>query len=333
MTCMRMALIHPLLPGGREYTIKFSPSRRHRVGLLAKDISETCVFCQRFPSQGKEKKDDELLNFATVTEDEELQDADFDAAGKQRGKKDETEKKGKLVPLDFDICHATGSCRHFIHEKCLKQLQNDSEDELKCPRCKDLQSRLSIDLDRATEIPHETYCEHITFGPYARGIKASAKIQAIVKWATEIPKGDKAIVYSFYKTSLDILEGIFVEHLGIECARFDGDFPSDERSTELAHFKSSNTCRILLASVQSCGVGLNIVEANHVAFLDRWFNPSVHEQAEDRCHRLKQTKEVKVTYFDASMTVDQVCVVCLSMQWIVCLFVRHSHFIHLWVIL
>jgi SNF2 family DNA or RNA helicase len=62
----------------------------------------------------------------------------------------------------------------------------------------------------------------------------------------------------------------------------------------------------LLVSVQSGGVGLNIVEANHVAFLDRWFNPCVHAQAEDRCHRLKQRKKVNVKYFDVNMSVDEV---------------------------
>ena len=47
-------------------------------------------------------------------------------------------------------------------------------------------------------------------------------------------------------------------------------------------FKESSTCNVLLATVQSSGTGLNIVEANHVGFIDRWFNPCVHEQAEDR---------------------------------------------------
>jgi len=238
MSCMRMTLIHPLLPGGREFTINFSPSRRHLVTKLAKEISRNCVCCQRFPSQIKEKNEDknarkdivteedaaELSNFAAATDDEQLQDADFDA-GNQGGKKDTSKKKlrkkdlGELVPLDSDICHATEECRHYIHEECLKQLQEDSEDELKCPRCKDLQCRLRVDEARSSEIPHETYCEHISFGPHVRGIKATAKIEEIVKWAQDLPEGDKAIAYSFFKGGLDILEGIFVEHLG-ECLSF-----------------------------------------------------------------------------------------------------------------
>jgi hypothetical protein len=40
--------------------------------------------------------------------------------------------------------------------------------------------------------------------------------------------------------------------------------------------------------------------------LDRWFNPTVHAQAQDRCHRIGQEKEVSVAFLDLSMTVDQV---------------------------
>jgi hypothetical protein len=40
--------------------------------------------------------------------------------------------------------------------------------------------------------------------------------------------------------------------------------------------------------------------------LDRWFNPTVHAQAQDRCHRIGQEKKVSVAFFDNSMTVDQV---------------------------
>lgn len=40
-------------------------------------------------------------------------------------------------------------------------------------------------------------------------------------------------------------------------------------------------------------------------FIDRWFNPFVHEQAEDRLYRLGQKRDVNVTYYDISYTIDQ----------------------------
>ena len=43
-----------------------------------------------------------------------------------------------------------------------------------------------------------------------------------------------------------------------------------------------------------------------MCFLDRWFNPCVHEQAEDRCWRIGQHLPVKIKYADCAMTIDQV---------------------------
>eukprot|EP00536_Pseudo-nitzschia_multiseries_P006422 jgi/Psemu1/193030/e_gw1.135.54.1 len=102
------------------------------------------------------------------------------------------------------------------------------------------------------------------------------------------------------------MEGILTTKYGIECARYDGDVDKDVRTRDLERFKTKSSCRVLLATVQSGGTGLNITEANHVCFLDRWFNPCVHDQAESRCHRIGQEKKVKITYFDANHTVDVV---------------------------
>ena len=41
-------------------------------------------------------------------------------------------------------------------------------------------------------------------------------------------------------------------------------------------------------------------------FLDRWYNPMVHEQAMDRAHRIGQTKDVSVSFLDANMSLDEV---------------------------
>ena len=330
MSCMRMSLIHPLIPKGREITIQFSPSRRHLVSNLAKEMEEECVCCNRYPSQADERSqktltDEErnaLEGIEAVTEDEHLEDNTFGTRGGRRKKNTKKKAKsrlGELVPMEPGICNAVEKCQHYVHEKCLEQLLSNCDDGLKCPKCIDFQTRLNLSKEKDTR--HEVFCEHIPVGPANHGITATAKILEVINWAKEIPEGDKAIAYSFFKGGLDIIEGIFVEHLGIECARFDGDVKPEQRSKELAKFKKSKTCRILLASVQSSGVGLNIVEANHVAFLDRWFNPCVHAQAEDRCHRLKQTKEVKVKYFDANMTVDQVSV---SFPFLGCFQIRMS---------
>ena len=89
--------------------------------------------------------------------------------------------------------------------------------------------------------------------------------------------------YSFFKGGLDPIEGALVEDLHIGCARFDGDVDSDMRKEELDRFKKDPLCCVLLMSVSTGGTGLNVTEANHILFLDRWFNPCVHDQAMVPC--------------------------------------------------
>lgn len=101
-----------------------------------------------------------------------------------------------------------------------------------------------------------------------------------------------------------MLEGVLAEDMQIECARYDGDMNHDDRKVELERFKAKDSCRVLLATVHCCGTGLNITEANHVFFVDRWFNPTVHDQAMDRCYRIGQKKDVFVSFFDSLGTID-----------------------------
>jgi hypothetical protein len=51
---------------------------------------------------------------------------------------------------------------------------------------------------------------------------------------------------------------------------------------------------VLILSPRAAGVGLNIVAANHVIHLDRWWNPAVEDQCTDRAYRIGATKDVFV---------------------------------------
>ena len=264
-----MSLIHPLLTKGREFAIKFSPSRRSN----PQPVAKVCVCCKMGDVRKKDGSPDDVEN--------------------------------QFVPIPYNLCHvAKTSCPHNIHVKRLKLLEAEGKDH--CPRCKEFENPAQVDPKLTYKIPHPTYSMHVFVANGMNGFKATSKIQKVVEWVKEVPEGDKAILYSFFEGSLDLLEGIFIENLNIECARFDDDVDSETQAVELARFKNSPTCNLLLATVQSSGTGLNIEDANHIAFLDRCFDTSIHCQAEDRCHNLRQKKEVEVTHFDSSMTVDEV---------------------------
>lgn len=265
-----MSLIHPLLTKGREFTIKFSPSRRNMQVQLSNG-PKLCVCCNMGPG---------------------------DALGSDG-------KPAKIVPLPSSFCFTTTpECPHYAHETCANLLLSDVN--ASCPRCKDFCQLAHIDPKLVYKIPHPVYSKKVKISNSVHGFKSTAKLENVLTWVKNIPQEDKAIIYSFFEGCLDILEGILVENLQIECARFDDDVDTYNQAKELSIFKKSPTCRVLLATVQSSGTGLNIEEANHIAFIDRCFDTYVHRQAEDRCHNLRQKKEVEVTYFDGSMTVDEV---------------------------
>jgi Holliday junction resolvase-like predicted endonuclease len=51
---------------------------------------------------------------------------------------------------------------------------------------------------------------------------------------------------------------------------------------------------VMLISPKAGGVGLTLTAANNVVHLERWWNPAVEDQCNDRAYRIGQTKDVNV---------------------------------------
>jgi SNF2 family DNA or RNA helicase len=58
-------------------------------------------------------------------------------------------------------------------------------------------------------------------------------------------------------------------------------------------------------SLKAGGVGITLTKANHVFHFDRWWNPSVEDQATDRAFRIGQKKNVFVHKFVAIGTLEE----------------------------
>jgi non-specific serine/threonine protein kinase len=61
----------------------------------------------------------------------------------------------------------------------------------------------------------------------------------------------------------------------------------------------------MVLSLKAGGVGLNLTAANHVIHFDRWWNPSIENQATDRAFRIGQTKDVMVHKFVTGGTIEE----------------------------
>lgn len=103
----------------------------------------------------------------------------------------------------------------------------------------------------------------------------------------------KVVIFSQWTSFLDIIQAQLVE-AGMQFARIDGSMSVTVRDKGMTALESDPDCRILLASLAVCSVGLNLVAADTVILADSWWAPAIEDQAVDRVHRLGQTRPCTV---------------------------------------
>lgn len=83
-----------------------------------------------------------------------------------------------------------------------------------------------------------------------------------------------------------------------------GETPPEEARAAIRRFREDRSCRVFITTIQSCGEGLTLPEADIVVFMDRWWVPKINEQAEDRAVGHKD-RTVHVIYLVCEGTVDE----------------------------
>jgi len=133
----------------------------------------------------------------------------------------------------------------------------------------------------------------------------SGKIQYLSKLLPQLQaRGDRVLIFSQFTMVLDILESA-LKHLKYKYQRLDGQTPVSERQELIDRFNESDEYFIFLLSTKAGGFGINLAGANVVIIHDIDFNPHNDKQAEDRAHRVGQTRDVTVIKLIAKDTLDE----------------------------
>jgi len=103
---------------------------------------------------------------------------------------------------------------------------------------------------------------------------------------------EQCVVFSQFTKFLDII-GPKIEDAGHAVLRLDGTQRLSQRAQVVAKFRRSEA-NVLLVSLKAASLGLNLNCASRVILTDPWWNAAIEDQAIDRCHRIGQTREVKV---------------------------------------
>eukprot|EP01018_Ginkgo_biloba_P031451 Gb_18893 [translate_table: standard] len=140
---------------------------------------------------------------------------------------------------------------------------------------------------------------------HERDALCSAKCQALAKLLPTLQhEGHRALIFSQWTAMLDILEWA-LDIIGVTYRRLDGSTQVTQRQTIVDTFNNDPTIFACLLSTRAGGQGLNLTGADTVIIHDMDFNPQMDRQAEDRCHRIGQTKPVTVYRLVTRGTVDE----------------------------
>uniref|UniRef100_A0A672MR13 SWI/SNF-related matrix-associated actin-dependent regulator of chromatin subfamily A containing DEAD/H box 1 n=1 Tax=Sinocyclocheilus grahami TaxID=75366 RepID=A0A672MR13_SINGR len=116
-------------------------------------------------------------------------------------------------------------------------------------------------------------------------------------------KGDRVVLFSQFTMMLDILEG-FLRHHKHRYNRLDGSTPMSDRIGLIDQFNTDQDIFVFLLSTRAGGLGINLTSANVVILHDIDCNPYNDKQAEGRCHRVGQTRTVKVMKLISKDTIE-----------------------------
>ncbi|KAF2860481.1 hypothetical protein K470DRAFT_217030 [Piedraia hortae CBS 480.64] len=122
-----------------------------------------------------------------------------------------------------------------------------------------------------------------------------------------LTSGHKVLIFSQFKSQLDLIESYCNDLRGWETCRIDGSMSQIERTEQIAAFNATdnNTHNIFLLSTRAGGQGINLAAADTVLLFDSDWNPQQDLQAQDRAHRIGQTRPVIVYRFATKNTVEQ----------------------------
>ncbi|NXX88374.1 SMRCD regulator, partial [Centropus bengalensis] len=133
----------------------------------------------------------------------------------------------------------------------------------------------------------------------------SGKFRALERILSDLKeKGDRVVLFSQFTMMLDILE-VFLNNWQHRYIRLDGKTQISDRIHLIDQFNTDMGIFVFLLSTKAGGLGINLTSANVVILHDIDCNPYNDKQAEDRCHRVGQTREVKVIKLISRGTIEE----------------------------
>ncbi|RDB29065.1 Chromatin structure-remodeling complex subunit snf21 [Hypsizygus marmoreus] len=117
--------------------------------------------------------------------------------------------------------------------------------------------------------------------------------------------GHRVLIFFQMTKVMDIMED-FMKMMGWAYLRLDGGTKTEERASFVQLFNAKDSeYKVFILSTRAGGLGLNLQTADTVIIFDSDWNPHADLQAQDRAHRIGQTKAVLILRFITEKSVEE----------------------------
>ncbi|KAF2267626.1 hypothetical protein CC78DRAFT_511815 [Lojkania enalia] len=192
-----------------------------------------------------------------------------------------------------------GKCSHLVCQNCLPQHHAQKQQCPSCASSKCIDNFAYFMNDKAPNKEWVVNGDHSNSQSKPYPSKLLALLQDIRK-----DSAHKSIVFSCWKKTLKLVGDLF-KYCNIRYDMIDGSLALNERLKVLKDFRSPDGANILLMTLGTGAVGLNLAVASRIYLLEPQWNPSIESQAIGRALRLGQTEQVKIVRYITVHTIEE----------------------------
>ncbi len=151
-------------------------------------------------------------------------------------------------------------------------------------------------------------CNHPSqwLGDSGYAAEESGKHERLAQLCEEIAsRQEKVLVFTQFRELTQPLALWLEQVFGKPGLVLSGDTTVKSRQGLVKRFQEEEAVPFFVLSLKAGGTGLNLTAASHVIHFDRWWNPSVENQATDRAYRIGQKRNVLVHKFVCRGTIEE----------------------------
>ncbi len=134
-----------------------------------------------------------------------------------------------------------------------------------------------------------------------RALAARGKLGSAMAWIDDFLASEEPLVV--FASHREVQEKVLARFP--DAAHVVGADTAQQRDAAVHAFQDPDGPQLIVCSTRVAGQGITLTRASNVAFLDLEWSPAMHDQAEDRTHRIGQRDAVTAWYLLAAETIDE----------------------------